>query len=98
MSKKDGLRSPPTTDRFALERRRFLQDSAQGAGAFSLLAAFGVSQYARAQNVPPAGGAPGARPPLPPEPKVAQPPPLKNLKGKVAYVTAASDGIGLGIA
>src|SRR6185295_6619673 len=98
MSKKDGLRSPPPTDRFALERRRFLQDSAQGAGALSLLAAFGVSQYAVAQNAPPAGAAPGARPPLPPEPKVSQAAPLKNLKGKVAYITASSDGIGLGIA
>ena len=37
-------------------------------------------------------------PPRPPEPKVAQPAPLKNLKGKVAYITASSDGIGLGIA
>jgi NAD(P)-dependent dehydrogenase (short-subunit alcohol dehydrogenase family) len=38
------------------------------------------------------------RPPLPPEPKISQPPPLKDLRGKVAYVSAASDGIGLGIA
>ena len=38
------------------------------------------------------------RPPMPPEPKVSQPAPLKDLKGKVAYVTASSDGIGLGIA
>src|SRR6201999_1747411 len=38
------------------------------------------------------------RPPRPPEPTVSQPPPLKDLKGKVAYVSAASDGIGLGIA
>lgn len=35
---------------------------------------------------------------MPPEPKVSQPPPLKDLKGKVAYITASSDGIGLGIA
>ncbi len=35
---------------------------------------------------------------LPPEPKVSQPAPLKNLQGKVAYISAASDGIGLGIA
>jgi NAD(P)-dependent dehydrogenase (short-subunit alcohol dehydrogenase family) len=47
---------------------------------------------------PPAGAAPPGRPPLPPEPKVSQAPPLKDLKGKVAYVSAASDGIGLGIA
>ena len=45
-----------------------------------------------------AGAAPPGRPPLPPEPKVSQAPPLKDLKGKVAYVSAASDGIGLGIA
>ena len=35
---------------------------------------------------------------LPPEPTVAQPAPLKDLQGKVAYISAASDGIGLGIA
>ncbi|MEJ1964852.1 MAG: SDR family oxidoreductase [Gammaproteobacteria bacterium] len=99
MSKKDGLQSPPMTDRFALERRRFLQDSAAGAGAATLLAAFGVSQYAVAQSAPPASGPPpGARPPLPPEPKVSQAAPLKVLDGKVAYITASSDGIGLGIA
>ena len=39
-----------------------------------------------------------ARPARPPEPKVSQPPPLQSLKGKVAYISAASDGIGLGIA
>ena len=103
MSQKDGLQPPNPTDRFALERRRFLQDSAAGAGAATLLTAFGVSQYAVAQNTPPpaaAAGAPppGTRPPLPPEPKVSQPAPLKDLKGKVAYITASSDGIGLGIA
>ncbi len=38
------------------------------------------------------------RPAPPPEPTVSQPPPLKDLKGKVAYITASSDGIGLGIA
>lgn len=98
MSKKD-RETPPVTDRFAAERRRFLQDSAaSGAGALSLLAAFGVSQYAVAQNAPPAGAAPGTRPPLPPEPKVSQRAPLNKLKGKVAYITASSDGIGLGIA
>ncbi len=100
MSKKDLDQSPPT-DRFALERRKFLQDSAVGAGAASLLAAFGVSRYAVAQNAPAAaasGPPPGARPAPPPEPKVSQPAPLKVLKGKVAYVTASSDGIGLGIA
>ena len=33
-----------------------------------------------------------------PEPKVSQPAPLHDLEGKVAYITASSDGIGLGIA
>ena len=42
--------------------------------------------------------APPARPPMPPEPAVSQPAPLHDLKGKVAYITASSDGIGLGIA
>jgi NADP-dependent 3-hydroxy acid dehydrogenase YdfG len=103
MSKKDSLPSHGP-DRFALERRRFLQDSAVGAGAASLLAAMGLSQYAVAQNAQPAapagagGPPPGARPAPPPEPKVSQPAPLKVLKGKVAYITASSDGIGLGIA
>ncbi len=58
-------------------------------------AAKAVAQAAAA--LPPPAAIPG-RPPLPPEPKVSQPPPLKDLQGKVAYVSAASDGIGLGIA
>ncbi|MDB6044606.1 MAG: short-chain dehydrogenase/reductase [Gammaproteobacteria bacterium] len=102
MSKKDSPQSQATTDRFAPERRRFLQDSALlGAGAVSLLAEFGVSQYAVAQNAPPAGGQggpAGAFKAPPPEPKVAQSAPLNRLQGKVAYITASSDGIGLGIA
>lgn len=42
--------------------------------------------------------APPARPAVPPEPAESQPAPLHDLRGKVAYITAASDGIGLGIA
>ncbi|MBX5462855.1 MAG: SDR family NAD(P)-dependent oxidoreductase [Steroidobacteraceae bacterium] len=76
-----------------LDRRQFL-----GAGAVlgsgGLLASLGLSRYAAAQSQAPGAG----RPALPPEPAVSQPPPLKDLKGKVAYITAASDGIGLGIA
>jgi NADP-dependent 3-hydroxy acid dehydrogenase YdfG len=97
----------PDLDRFAQERRRFLAESSVY-GAGGILASLGLSKYAVAQT-PPAGGehkpprtdlqaGPGARPPLPPEPKVSQPAPLHSLKGKVAYVTASSDGIGLGIA
>jgi NAD(P)-dependent dehydrogenase (short-subunit alcohol dehydrogenase family) len=101
MSKKQDTRCDAAA---ALDRRHFLQSGmAFGAGAGSLLAGLGLSQYVRAQTAAaPAGpaaaaGAPG-RPGFPPEPKVSQPPPLKDLKGKVAYISAASDGIGLGIA
>lgn len=96
MPRKRSLQNPPVSDRFAAERRRFMQDSVvAGAG---LLAAFGVSQYAVAQNAPAGGAAPGARPAPPPEPTVSQAAPLRVLKGKTAYITASSDGIGLGIA
>ena len=87
--------------RYAAERRRFLAEgSVYGAG---ILASLGLAQYVRAQGTPPAAGpgsAPGPfnRPPPPPEPAFAQRAPLRDLKGKVAYITASSDGIGLGIA
>jgi NADP-dependent 3-hydroxy acid dehydrogenase YdfG len=84
-----------------LSRRQFL-GTGMTLGAGGLLAELGLARYAKAQNAPPAGkapaGAPPGRRPLPPEPAVSQPPPLKDLKGKVAYISAASDGIGLGIA
>jgi NAD(P)-dependent dehydrogenase (short-subunit alcohol dehydrogenase family) len=95
--------APPSLvpDRFAAERRRFLAEGAVYGGG--ILAGLGLSRYALAQapsqSGPPTGaGGPGGRPPMPPEPKVSQPAPLRDLKGKVAYVTASSDGIGLGIA
>lgn len=103
MSKKDTSPLPPGLDRFAAERRRFLAEGA-GIGAGGLLAALGLSRYAAAQAParPAAGGPPGGRlpgvTPMPPEPKVSQPAPLHDLEGKVAYITASSDGIGLGIA
>src|SRR5687767_7550522 len=81
-----------------LDRRSFMSKAALGAAGLG--AAFaGLSRTVVAQNAPaqtPPG--PGGFTPPPPEPTVSQPPPLKNLKGKVAYITAASDGIGLGIA
>jgi NAD(P)-dependent dehydrogenase (short-subunit alcohol dehydrogenase family) len=102
MSKKQDTRTMrEAADRVAasLNRRQFL-GSGMALGAGGLLVDLGLSRYAQAQNspTPPAGGAPPRRPPPPPEPAVSQAPPLKDLKGKVAYVTAASDGIGLGIA
>jgi NAD(P)-dependent dehydrogenase (short-subunit alcohol dehydrogenase family) len=97
MLKKDMPQLPATLDRFAAERRRFLAEGAlYGAGAFGILAELGLSRYAVAQAS--AAGARPAMPPMPPEPSVSQPAPLHDLKGKVAYVTASSDGIGLGIA
>ncbi len=107
MSKKESdqsqpqtCQSPPGLDRFALERRRFLAEGALYGGG--ILASLGLSRYAvaqpAAQGAPPAGAGPGGRTPMPPEPKFSQPAPLHDLKGKVAYVTASSDGIGLGIA
>lgn len=101
MSKKDAAPSTPGRDRFALERRRFLAESAAyGMAGGGILAGLGLSRFAvaQAQGQPAAGGPPN-RPPLPPpEPKVSQAAPLRSLKGKVAYITASSDGIGLGIA
>ena len=77
-----------------LDRRRVLDFGVAG-----LLA--GLARGAAAQSSSPAPAAPAAgagRPMFPPAPKVSQPPPLRNLAGKVAYITASSDGIGLGIA
>lgn len=83
----------------SLDRRQFLGTGA-AVGAGGLLASLGLSQYAVAQNTPapPASAPTPPRPAMPPEPTVSQPAPLKDLKGKVAYITAGSDGIGLGIA
>ncbi len=65
-------------------RREFL-GTTLGIGTGTLLAGLGLAAQ------PP-------RSPWGPQPTVSQPPPLKDLKGKVAYISAASDGIGLGIA
>jgi NAD(P)-dependent dehydrogenase (short-subunit alcohol dehydrogenase family) len=87
-----------------LGRRQFLGSSAAAAASMGAVFA-GLGREVVAQNAPAAPpanapGAPGYRPggTPPPEPTVSQPPPLKDLKGKVAYITAGSDGIGLGIA
>jgi NAD(P)-dependent dehydrogenase (short-subunit alcohol dehydrogenase family) len=81
-----------------LDRRQFLGTGA-ALGAAGMGAVFGgLTRQVLAQNAPPPGAPGGQRPPPPPEPTVSQPPPLKDLKGKVAYISAASDGIGLGIA
>ena len=106
MSKKEDTKGMRATSE--LDRRQFLGGTgmAVGLGAGGLLASLGLSgcatkpAAAAASPAAPAAAAPApaGRPPLPPEPTVSQPPPLQDLKGKVAYVSAASDGIGLGIA
>jgi NAD(P)-dependent dehydrogenase (short-subunit alcohol dehydrogenase family) len=98
MSKKEVTPPRRATATAALNRRQFLGTGvAFGAGA-GLLAGLGLTRPAAAQNATPAPAGAAGRPPIPPEPTVAQPPPLTDLRGKVAYITAASDGIGLGIA
>jgi NAD(P)-dependent dehydrogenase (short-subunit alcohol dehydrogenase family) len=103
MAKRQPSSRSASTEQLSAERRKFLGTLGVGAGA--VLAALGSGAGVLAQqaggNAPPGAGpgpGPGNRPPPPPEPKESQPAPLKEVKGKTAYVTAASDGIGLGIA
>ena len=78
-----------------LDRRQFLGSTALSAAGVGAVFA-GLSRTVVAQNAPAPAAPLRAAPP--PEPTTSQPAPLKELKGKVAYITAASDGIGLGIA
>ena len=107
MGEKQSATGPSEIDEAASDRRKFLGTLAAGAGAATLLAGLGGSAAVSAQeapagqrggSAPPQGGPPPGFRPRPPEPKVSQPPPLKDVQGKTVYVTAASDGIGLGIA
>src|SRR5215469_65866 len=79
-------RTPIDSEAMAPDRRRFLEGMALSAGALAVLAGAEAPRSARAQ------------PRMPPAPTVSQPPPLKEVAGKTAYITASSDGIGLGIA
>ena len=90
MSRKKDTKASRIPLASGVDRRQFI-GAALGAGG--LLASMGLGQYVRAQ-----GASAPARLAPPPEPTVSQPAPLRDLKGKVAYITAASDGIGLGIA
>ncbi len=99
MAKTRQSAEPMEIEQAGSDRRTFLQTLAAGAGAVTFLAGLSASPTASAQQ---AGGQrplpPGGRPPLPPEPKVSQAPPLREVAGKTIYISAASDGIGLGIA
>ncbi len=102
MSKKTPPAPAPAPDRFAQERRRFLAEGASLGGG-GILAALGLARHASARAAERAGPPrrfpmPPGVVPMPPVPKVSQPAPLHDLEGKVAYISAASDGIGLGIA
>lgn len=109
MGEKQPSNAPGEIEETASERRKFLGSLAAGAGAATLLGlgasgAVSAQQQGSTQQGGPArpGGerppGPGGFPPRPPEPKFSQPPPLKEVAGKTIYITAASDGIGLGIA
>jgi len=89
MSKKN-VRSAPGAGRAAIERRWFLETMALGAGAASVLGGLGLAARAQAQGASAQGSAG--------QMTSSQPAPLREVAGKTAYVTAASDGIGLGIA
>jgi NAD(P)-dependent dehydrogenase (short-subunit alcohol dehydrogenase family) len=97
MSKKKSIREAGDAQIGASGRRQFLEGMALSAGAIAFLAGVGASGSARAQQ---SSSAPARRagPSMPAPPTVAQPPPLKEIAGKTAYITASSDGIGLGIA
>ena len=86
--------APASRDRgsLALDRRRFLEGMALSGGAASLLGS--LSGVALAQSPAGAADSPGT----PESACGSQPPPLKDLAGRTAYISAASDGIGLGIA
>ncbi|MBF8269399.1 MAG: SDR family NAD(P)-dependent oxidoreductase [Gammaproteobacteria bacterium] len=89
MTRKKSTTSSSNNEKNSLDRRRFLQGIAFSAGAAGMLASgLGMSGRVTAQGFPA---------PLPPLTN-SQPPQLTELAGKTAYITAASDGIGLGIA
>jgi NAD(P)-dependent dehydrogenase (short-subunit alcohol dehydrogenase family) len=76
-----------------LDRRRFLEGMALSSGAAGLLAS--LSGVALADSP---GAAAAVSLGAPDCVCGSQPPPLKDLAGRTAYISAASDGIGLGIA
>src|SRR5580658_8646938 len=88
----------PAINVAATDRRTFLGALAAGAGAATLLAGLGASTASAQQAGGPPPPGPGGRPPPAPEPKLSQAAPLAEVAGKTIYISASSDGIGLGIA
>ncbi len=96
MSNKKAARKSVDSRPAAPGRRQFLEGMALNASALAFLSGAGATRSTRAQSSAPPPVRTG--PATPPAPTVAQPPPLKDVAGKTAYITASSDGIGLGIA
>src|SRR5580658_6657397 len=88
----------PAINVSATDRRTFLGALAAGAGAATLLAGLGATAASAQQAGGPPPPGPGGRPPPAPEPKLSQAAPLAEVAGKTIYISASSDGIGLGIA
>lgn len=80
-----------------LNRRQVLGGVAVAAGTAGLLSQMGDARAAAPSST---GGAPAGTLLEPPMPDMgpSQAPPIKDVKGKVAYITGGSSGIGLGIA
>ena len=83
-------------DEQTLNRRQILGGMA-AAGATGLLGGAAAREAVAADAAPPAA-APGAAPRASTDVGPAQAPPITDVKGKVAYITGGSSGIGLGIA
>ena len=77
-------------DKYAADRRAFLGGVVATAGAAGLLAACGSKQTGQAAGAPAVGAAPGA------QAAAVVPAPMKDVEGKVAFITGGSSGIGLG--
>ena len=88
MAKKKRTNKYNTNSPASLDRRRFLQGMALSAGAGIVAGGLGLSNQIAAQGLPA----------IPSAMTSSQPPQLSDLAGKTAYITASSDGIGLGIA
>lgn len=84
MPKRKSSQTPPELNPPVPARRRFLGSMALGASAAAMLSGLATGRAVAQSDSASMTG--------------SQPPPIKDVKGKTAYITAASDGIGLGIA
>src|SRR5581483_9404079 len=96
LRRREHNKSGETMDEQTLNRRQILGGMA-AAGATGLLGGAAAREAVAADAAPPAA-APGAAPRASTDVGPAQAPPITDVKGKVAYITGGSSGIGLGIA